>query len=84
MIIFSKFTHIFRKIDLLTMTSGANDVWTYFFPKIVKLIGIIPKFHFFFFSKKINLKFAAVKKTQIHQIFPAAMICLPSKDFAQA
>ena len=53
MIIFSKFTHIFRKIDLLTMTSGANDVWTYFFPKIVKLIGIIPKFHFFFFQKKL-------------------------------
>ena len=54
MIIFSKFTHIFRKIDLLTMTSGANDVWTYFFPKIVKLIGIIPKFHFFFFFFKKN------------------------------
>ena len=28
MIISSKFTHIFQKKDLLTLTSGANDVWT--------------------------------------------------------
>ena len=36
------------------MTSGPN-----FFPKIVKIKGIIPKFHFF--SKKNNRKFAIKK-----------------------
>ena len=42
------------------MTSGPIS-----FPKIVKIIGIIPKFHFFF-QKKI-WKLAAVKKKQVHR-----------------
>ena len=33
-----------------------------FFPKIVKIMGIIPKFHFF--QKKNNWKFAAFKKNK--------------------
>ena len=41
------------------MTSGPI-----FASKIVKLIGIIPKFHFFQ-KKKNNWKFAAVKKKQV-------------------
>ena len=40
------------------MTSGPN-----FFPKIVKIKGIIPKF--LFFKKKNNRKFATVKKNQV-------------------
>ena len=39
------------------MTSGPI-----LFPKIVKTMAIIPKFHYFIFCKKNNWNFAAVKK----------------------
>ena len=42
------------------MTSGPNFFW-----KIVKIMGIIPKFHFF---QKAYWKFAAVKKNKSYRI----------------
>ena len=48
---------------MLTLISGANDVWTQFvFPKISYFLT--QNFFFFFFFKKNNLKFAAVKKNK--------------------
>ena len=71
MIICSKFTHIFRKKicelwQVGRMTSGSN-----FFPKIVKVMGIIPKFHvffFFFFWKKI-IEICCSQKTSPNTLY---------------
>ena len=50
--------------------SGPN-----FFSKIVKIKGLIPKFHFFF--KKVNRKFAAVKKTKsLGKLFPRGVMVI--------
>ena len=60
MIICSKFAHIFRKKVFLTLTNGANDVWTIFFSQNSKNYGNYPKNSLF--SKEKNLRLAVVNK----------------------